>query len=219
LPPTPLDQVKTPKLELYEDNMEEELKVYNILEEELVTAKRQDCGHGKFRSSDGHTYRVEHDAAKKCVNILFNEEEEEPITHETERGDNKAAKRTRQRSVVKEELDDFYMPQGMKHSTFQSTDANIFKVERDCASKQGDTIIGEEEPATKKAAKRTRQRSAKKATPAKPAPKAAAKKESSSDDCDSNEDEKPTAKAAPAKTAPKAAAMKEESLSDDDSSD
>ena len=55
------------------------------------------------------------------------------------------------------------MTQGMKPQTFQSTDANIFKVERDCASKKINIMIGEEEPA--------------------------AKKESSSDDCNSNEDQ------------------------------
>ena len=31
----PLDQVKTSKLELYEDTMEEELEEYNMLKEEL----------------------------------------------------------------------------------------------------------------------------------------------------------------------------------------
>ena len=51
----PLDQVKTSKLELYEDNMEEEPEEYNMLKEELVTVKSQECGHGNFWSSDGHT--------------------------------------------------------------------------------------------------------------------------------------------------------------------
>ena len=161
----PLDQVKTSKLELYEDNMEEELEEYNILEEELVTVKSQECGHGKFRSSDGHTYRVESDVAKKYVTLLFGEDKE-PITHEIDKCANKAAKRARQRSVVEEELDEFYMPQGMKPFMFQSTNGNIFKVERDCTSKQVTIMIGEEEPTTKKAAKRARQRSAKNSTTA-----------------------------------------------------
>jgi hypothetical protein len=128
--------VKTSKLELYEDNLEEELEEHNMLKEELVTVKSQECRQGKFRSSDGHTYRVERDAAKKYVTFLFNEEEEEPITHDIDRRANKAAKRARQRLVVEEELDEFYMPQGMKPSTFKSTNGNIVKVERDCASKQ-----------------------------------------------------------------------------------
>jgi DNA-directed RNA polymerase subunit K/omega len=98
--------------------------------------------------------------------FLFGEEEEEPITHEIDRRANKAAKRARQRSVVEEELDEFYMPQGMKPSTFQSTHSNIFKVKRDCTNKQVNIMIGEEEPATKKAAKRARQRSAKYGTTA-----------------------------------------------------
>ena len=62
---------------------------------------------------------------------------------------------------------------------------------------------------------------AKKAAPAKPAPKAAAKKEeNSSDEDSSDEDEKPCdKKAAPAKPSPKDAAKKEESSSGEDSSD
>ena len=74
-----------------------QLEMYNMLQEELVTVKSQECRQGKFRSSDGHTYRVGHDAARKYVNFLFNKEEEEPITHEIERRANKAAKRARQR--------------------------------------------------------------------------------------------------------------------------
>jgi hypothetical protein len=164
---------------------------------------------------------VEHDTAKKCVNILFNKEEKEPIIHETERRANKAAKRARQRSVVEEELDDFYMQQGMKYSTFQSTDANIFKVERDGASNQVNIMVEEEEPVTKKAAKRARQRSAKKTTPAKPAPKAAAKKEQRLSDDDSSDEEKaqPTAKKPAAKPAAKAAKTEESSDRDRSYSD
>jgi hypothetical protein len=152
--------VKTSKLELYEDTMEEEIEEYNMLKEEIVTVKSQECRQDKFRSSDGHTYtyRVESDVAKKYVTFLFGEEEEEPITHEIDRHANKAAKRARQRSVVEEELDKFYMPQGMMPSTFQSTNGNIFKVERDCASKQVNIMMGGKEPATKKAAKRARRK-------------------------------------------------------------
>ena len=145
--------------------MEEELEEYNMLKEEQVTVKSQECRQGKFRSSDGHTYRVESDVAKKYVTLLFGEDKE-PITHEIDKCANKAAKRARQRSVVEEELDEFYMPQGMKPFMFQSTNGNIFKVERDCTSKQVTIMIGEEEPTTKKAAKRARQRSAKNSTTA-----------------------------------------------------
>jgi hypothetical protein len=168
----PLDQVKTSKLELYENNMEEELEEHNMLKEELVTVKSQECRQGKFRSSDGHTYRVECDAAKKYVTFLFNKEEQ-PITHEIDRRANKAAKRARQRSVVEEELDEFYMPKDMKPSTFQSTDDNNFKVEMIFANKQVNCKFGAEEQATndvakhiKKAAKRARERSAKYGTTA-----------------------------------------------------
>jgi hypothetical protein len=48
---------------------------------------------------------VERDAAKKCVNFLFNEEEEEQLnTHEIDRRANKAAKRATQRTMVEEDL-------------------------------------------------------------------------------------------------------------------
>jgi hypothetical protein len=215
----PLDQVKTYKLEIYEDNMEEGFEEYNILEEEQVTAKNQKSGHRKFLSSDGHTFRVEHDAAKKYVNFLFNREVEEPITNEIDRRVTKAAKRARQRSLMEEELNEFYMPQSMKHTTFQSTDTNIFKVERDGASKQDTIMVGGEEPVTKKAAQTACQRSAKRTTPATPAPEAAAKTGGSSDNCNSDEDEKPAAKAALAKAAPKAAEKMEDRSTGEDSSD
>jgi hypothetical protein len=127
--------VKTSKLELYEDTMEEELEEFNMLQEELVTIKSYECRQGKFRSSDGHTYHVESDVAKQYVTFMFGEEEEEPITHEMARRAKKAAKRAKQRSVVEEELDEFYMPQGMQLSTFQLTDGHIFKVERDFTNK------------------------------------------------------------------------------------
>ena len=48
--------MKTTKLELYKDTMEEELEEYNMLQEVLVTVKSHECRQGKFRSSDGHTY-------------------------------------------------------------------------------------------------------------------------------------------------------------------
>jgi hypothetical protein len=95
--------VKTSKLELYEDTMEEELEEYNMLQEELVTVKSRECRQGKLRSSDGHTYRVESDVAKQYVTFLFGKEEEEHFTHEMARRANKAAKRARQRSVVEED--------------------------------------------------------------------------------------------------------------------
>jgi hypothetical protein len=71
-----------------------------MLQEEQVTVKSHECRQGNFRSSDGHTYRVECDVAKQYVTFLFGEEEEEPFTHEIARRASKAAKRARQRSVV-----------------------------------------------------------------------------------------------------------------------
>ena len=91
----------------------------------------------------------------------------------------KAAKRARQRSVVEEELEEFYMPQeepetsehleavmsamectyrghrqGMKPYKFQSTDGHIFNVERDFAKQQVTFMFGEEEPVTNEMARR-----------------------------------------------------------------
>jgi hypothetical protein len=144
------DQVKTPKLELDENNMEEEPEEYYKVEEELVSVKSQKCGLDRIRSSDGHTFRVEHDVTKKCVNILFDEEVVVPINHEIDKRVTKAVKRARQRSLMAEELNEFNMQQCMQHTTFQSTETSIIKVERDGASKQ-DTIMAEgEEPVTRR---------------------------------------------------------------------
>jgi hypothetical protein len=139
---------------------------------------------------------MESDVAKQYVTFMFGEEE--PVAHEMARRARKAAKRARQGSVAEEELEEFYMPQGepetskhleavmsamectnrghrqgMKPSTFQSTDGHIFNVERDFANRQVTFKFGEEEPITnevaknnKKAAKRARQRSAKYGTTA-----------------------------------------------------
>jgi hypothetical protein len=111
---------------------------------------------------------VEHDVAKKCVNILFDEEVEEPINPEIDRRANKAMKRARQRLVVEEDLDEFYKPEDVKTSTLQSTIDNNFKVEMNFATRQAKYKFGAEEPATKdvakhikKAAERARQRAAK----------------------------------------------------------
>ena len=38
-----------------------------------------------IKSTDGHTYRVERDVSKTRVNILFNDEIEDPINHKTNR--------------------------------------------------------------------------------------------------------------------------------------
>jgi hypothetical protein len=108
----------------------------------------------RIRSSDGQTFRAEHDVTKKCVNILFDEEVEVPINHEIDRRVTKAVKRARQRSLMAEELNEFNMPQCVKHTTFRSTDTSIFKVERDGASKQDTNMAEGEEPVTEKAAKR-----------------------------------------------------------------
>jgi hypothetical protein len=101
--------VKTSKLELYKDTMEEEPEEFNVLQEELVTNKSHECRQGKFQSSDGHTYHVESDVARQYVTFIFGQEEEEPVTNEMARHAKKAAKRARQRSVVEEALEESYM--------------------------------------------------------------------------------------------------------------
>jgi hypothetical protein len=130
-------------------------------------------------------YHVQSDIDKQYVTFMFGEEEEEPVTNEMARcakkAAKKAAKRARQRSVVEEELDEFYMPheetetsehleavmsvmectyrvhrQGMNPSTFQSTDGHLFKVERDFANQQVNFMFGEEEPVTNEVAKRNK---------------------------------------------------------------
>jgi hypothetical protein len=46
-------------------------------EKKLVIVKSQKCGLDRVRSRDGHTFRVVHDAAKKCVSIMFDQEMKE----------------------------------------------------------------------------------------------------------------------------------------------
>ena len=135
------DQVKTPKMELDENDMLVEPEQYNKMEEELVSAEDNMWGLDRIRSSDGHTFRVEHDVNKQCVNILFDEEVEVPINKEADRRVTKAAKRAQQRLLMKEELVEFKMSQCKQNTIFQSTETSISK--------------GEEEPVSRKAAKRT----------------------------------------------------------------
>ena len=80
------------------------------------------------RAKNGHTFCFEHDAAKKCINIMFNQEVKEPISCEVDRRTTKAMKRTRQESVVEERMDEFFMPKNVKTSTLQPPDDKSFKV-------------------------------------------------------------------------------------------
>ena len=193
-------------MELDENNMLVEPEQYYKVEEELVSVKDNMWGLDRIRSSDGHTFRVEHDVTKKCVNILFDEEVEVPINHEADRRVTKAVKRARQRSLMEEELNEFKMSQRMQHTMFQSTETSIIEVKKDGASKQDTIMVGEEEPVTKKVAKRTCQSSAKRTTSATPTPEAPAQTGDHSDKCNSDKDEDHAAKAALAKPAPAAAA-------------
>ena len=204
--------------ELDENNMEEEPEVYYKMVEELVSVKCQKRGLDRIRSSDGHTFRVEHDVTKKCVNILFDEEGEVPINHEIDRRVTKAVKRARQRSLMEEELNEFKMSQHMQHTMFQSTETSIIEVKKDGASKQDTIMVGEEEPVTKKVAKRTCQSSAKRTTSATPTPEAPAQTGDHSDKCNSDKDEDHAAKAALAKPAPAAAAAAGEDSIDGENS-
>ena len=112
----------------FEENEEEEPEKNNKVEEKLVIVKNQECGLDRVRSTDGHTFRVEHDAAKKGINIMFDKEVKEPISREVDRRAPKAMKRTRQRSVVEERMDEFFMPKNVKTSTLQPPDDKSFMV-------------------------------------------------------------------------------------------
>jgi hypothetical protein len=65
-----------------------------------------------IKSTDGHKYRVERDVNKTDVNILFNDENEDPPDHNTDRPVSKAMKRALQKQLVKEELIEFADSQG-----------------------------------------------------------------------------------------------------------
>jgi hypothetical protein len=62
-------------MEFDKTDVEMEAELYYEEEEEMVSIK----------STDGHTYRVERDVSKTRVNILFNDEIEDPISHKTDR--------------------------------------------------------------------------------------------------------------------------------------
>jgi hypothetical protein len=85
--------MKAPKMELDKTNMEVEPELYYEVEEEMISVKDKMWGLDRIRSSDGHTFRVERDVNKKCVNILFDEEMEVPINHKTDRPVSKAVKK------------------------------------------------------------------------------------------------------------------------------
>jgi hypothetical protein len=65
-----------------------------------------------IKSTDGHEYRVQRDVSKTHVNILFDDENEDPTDHKTDRPISKAMKRAQQRQLVKEELIEFADNQG-----------------------------------------------------------------------------------------------------------
>jgi hypothetical protein len=76
---------------------------------------------------------VERDVSKTHVNILFNDEIEDPTDHKTDRPVSKAVKRAQQRQLVKEELIEFAMPHHMQYTAPKSTETGIMKVmKRDC---------------------------------------------------------------------------------------
>ena len=88
-------------------------------EEEMVSIK----------STDGHTYRVECDVGKTHVNIMFNDENEEPTDHKTVKPLLKAAKRAQQRQLVKEELSEFADSQAgsAEHKSASTPSASMSK--------------------------------------------------------------------------------------------
>jgi hypothetical protein len=97
-------------------------------EKKLVIVESQKCGLDRVRSKDGHTFRVVHDAAKKCVNIMFDQEMKEPTSCKVDRCTPKAMKKTRQESVEEERMYEFFMPKNVETSTLQPPDIKSFKV-------------------------------------------------------------------------------------------
>ena len=156
-----------PMMEFDKTDVEVEPELYYEVEEEMVSIK----------STDGHTYRVERDVSKTRVNILFNDEIEDPINHKTDRPVSKAVKRAQQRLLMKEELIEFKMPQCTQYTVPKSTETVIMKVmRRDC------------------------QKSSTRSTSSIPTPEAPAKPKDHSDNHNCGEDEDHSAKAAPAAT-------------------
>jgi hypothetical protein len=107
-------------MELDKNDMLGEPEQYNKMEEELVSNEDNTWGQDRIRSSDGHTFRIEHDVAKQCINIMFDEEVEVPLNKEADRHVTKAAKRAKQRLLMKEEINEFKMSQCQKKTIFQS---------------------------------------------------------------------------------------------------
>jgi hypothetical protein len=92
-------------------------------EPELVVAKNHMCGLVSVRSMDGDTFRVVHDAKKKCVNIMFDEETTAPVSCEVDKCTSRALKRTRQELVA-----ELLAPKNVETSTPQPPDTKSFKV-------------------------------------------------------------------------------------------
>jgi hypothetical protein len=59
---------------------------------------------------------------------MFDQEVKEPISCEVDRRATKVMKRTRQKSVVEERMDEFFMPKNVKTSTLQPPDDKSFMV-------------------------------------------------------------------------------------------
>ena len=76
-------------MKLDENDMLVEPEQYYKMEEELVSAEVNMWGLDRIRSSDGHTFRIEHDVTKQCVNIMFDEEVEVTHNKEADRGPNR----------------------------------------------------------------------------------------------------------------------------------
>jgi hypothetical protein len=89
----------------------------------LVVAKSYMCGLDSVRSMDGDTFHVVHDAKKKCVNIMFDQETIEPISCEVDKSTSRALKRTRQEPVA-----ELFAQKNVEASTLQPPDTKSFKV-------------------------------------------------------------------------------------------
>jgi hypothetical protein len=97
-------------------------------EKKLVVVRSHMRGLDSVRSMDGDTFRVVHDAKKKCVNIMFDQETTEPISCEVDKCTSRALKRTGQEPAEEMRMAKLFAPKNVETSTLQPPNTESFKV-------------------------------------------------------------------------------------------
>jgi DNA replication initiation complex subunit (GINS family) len=128
--------MQAPMMDKTDVKVEVEPELYYEVEEEMKSVKDKMWGLDSIKSTDGHTFRVERDVSKNCINILFDDDMEAPFDHKTDRPVSKAVKRAQQRLLMEEELLEFKMSQYMQHTVPKLTETIIMKVVRRACQKQ-----------------------------------------------------------------------------------